>query len=351
MAIAIENARLYGDLKDYAGRLEVENRNLRTEAQERYNRQGMIGHSPPIRRIFNLVDKLIETPTSVLIQGETGTGKELVARVIHFNGPLKDKPFVVENCGALSENLLESELFGHVRGAFTGAVADKKGLFECGHGGTVFLDEIGEMSTAMQVKLLRVLQEGQLRPVGGNQTIEVDFRFIASTNRDLAQEVKSGTFREDLYYRINVFPIRMPPLRERREDVPLLADHFLQKMADKLNRPKAHITPRAMALMTSYDWPGNVRELENEIQRALTLAWGAGKIDESSLSAKLQSPAESYYPVGSTGLTLKEATQQMEQHMIRHALKNTHGNRTRAAKLLGLTRQGLLNKINRYQIK
>jgi len=350
VAIAIENARLYGELMDHAGRLEAENRHLRSEAQERYNRQGMIGNSAPIRRIFNLVDKLIETPTSVLIQGETGTGKELLARVIHFNGPFKDQPFVAENCGALAESLLESELFGHVKGAFTGALKDKRGLFEAAHGGTVFLDEIGEMSPAMQVKLLRVLQEGQLRPVGGNRTVRVDFRFIASTNRDLAQEVKNGAFREDLYYRINVFPIGMPPLRERREDIPLLADHFLRQMADKFNRPKTSITPRAMALLVNYAWPGNVRELQNEIQRALTLAYGSDSIDESSLSPKLQPSSAIYSPANGVELTLKEATGQLEQRMIRKVLKKVGGNRTRAAKRLGLTRQGLLNKINRYQI-
>ncbi|MFV9646598.1 MAG: sigma 54-interacting transcriptional regulator, partial [Desulfobacterales bacterium] len=287
IAIAIENARFYGDLKQYASSLEQENRRLKSEVQARFNLQGVVGSSPAIRRVFALLDKVMDTTTSVLIQGETGTGKELIARVIHYNGPLKDKPFVAENCGALSENLLESELFGHVKGAFTGAIADKKGLFEQADGGTIFLDEIEEMSPAMQVKLLRVLQEGQLRPVGGSRTINVDVRLIASSNRDLEEEVRKGNFRKDLFYRINVFPVTLPPLRERREDIPLLAAHFLKKFAKKLKRPAVRLTPQAVDLLSRFDWPGNIRELQNEIERALTLAGRDKEIGEGYLSEKI----------------------------------------------------------------
>ncbi len=219
-AIAIDNAKLYGEIRQYATSLEKENVRLKFEVQNRFNLQGIIGSSSPMRSVFELLNKVIGTPTSVLIQGETGTGKELLAKVNHYNSALKEIPFIAENCGALSENLLESELFGHVRGAFTGAIADKKGLFELADGGTVFLDEIADMPHAMQTKLLRVLQEGQVRPVGGSHYRQVNFRLITSSNRELLEEVKKGNFRDDLYYRVQVFPIKLPALRERKEDIP-----------------------------------------------------------------------------------------------------------------------------------
>jgi Nif-specific regulatory protein len=350
IAIALENARLYTDLKQNASSLEQENRLLKSEVQGRFNLQGIIGSSPAMRRIFALLDKVVDTTTSVLIDGETGTGKELIARVIHYNGPLKDKPFLAENCGALSENLLESELFGHVRGAFTGAVADKKGLFELAHGGTVFLDEIGETPLLMQVKLLRVLQEGEIRPVGGSRYRKIVVRLIASTNRNLEEEVRKGNFREDLFYRIDVFRITLPPLRERREDIPLLADHFLRKFGRKLKRPTARLTPLALDFLTRFDWPGNVRELENEIERALTLAGRKGEIREEHLSSKISATSERGLPFEARGATLKEVTERMERRMVLETLQKTKGNRSRAAKILGLTRQGLLNKIARYNI-
>ncbi len=209
------------------------------------------------------------------------TGKELIARVIHFNGPLKDKPFVAENCAALPENLLESELFGHVKGAFTGAIGNKKGLFEIADGGTIFLDEIEEMPLSMQVKLLRVLQEGQFRPVGSSQTRQVKVRLIASTNRNLAEEIKKGRFREDLYYRINVFQITPPPLRERKEDILLLANHFLSKYADRIGKPAPHLSPEVIGRLMQFNWPGNVRELENEMERTLAMAAGSGQIGQA----------------------------------------------------------------------
>ncbi len=319
--------------------------------QDRFKLQGIVGSSLPMRRVFALMDKVIDTTTSVLIQGETGTGKELVARAIHYNGSLKEKPFVAENCGALSENLLESELFGHVKGAFTGAIADKKGLFEQADGGTIFLDEIEEMSPAMQVKLLRVLQEGQLRPVGGSRTINVDVRLIASSNRDIEEEVRKENFRKDLFYRINVFPVTLPPLRERREDIPLLAAHFLKKFAKKLKRPAVRLTPQAVDLFSRFDWPGNIRELQNEIERALTLAGTKGEIRAEHLSDKIHVSSGTRISIPETACTLQEVTQRIEQQMIVEALEKTGGNRSQASRILGLTRQGLLNKISRYQIK
>jgi len=297
--------------------------------------------------MFDLLEKVIDTPTTVLIQGETGTGKELIAKVIHFNGPLRDKPFVAENCGALPEQLLESELFGHVRGAFTGAIANKKGLFAIADGGTIFLDEIGEMSQHMQVKLLRVLQEGQFRPVGGSRTEQVNVRLIASTNRDLEEEVRKGTFREDLYYRINVFQVTPPPLRERKEDILLLANHFLEKYAGKISRPVPRITPRALDLLMLFDWPGNVRELENEMERALTMAGGGKVITEEYLSDKLKrlQGTISVSGLGEASGSLKDVVREVESSMIRSALASAGGNRSKAARSLGLSRQGLLNKI------
>jgi Nif-specific regulatory protein len=351
IAVSIENARLCGEIQQYATSLEKENFRLKTECQARFNVQGIIGSSAGMQRVFALLDKVIGTGTTVLIQGETGTGKELLAKVIHYNGPTKDKPFVAENCGGLSENLLESEIFGHVKGAFTGAIADKKGLFELANGGTVFLDEISDMSYAMQTKLLRVLQEYQIRPVGGSEYQRVEFRLISSTNRDLLQEVEKGRFREDLYYRIQVFPIMLPPLRERKEDIPLLTAHFLEEFALKFNRPVARLTPGALEILMLFDWPGNVRELANEIERALTLAGDDGEITEAYLSERIRQSADYDGPSGVPPATIQEATARVERKMVKDALRKSGGNRSQAARLLGLTRQGLLNKIRRYEIK
>jgi Nif-specific regulatory protein len=351
IAIAIENAILYGEIRQYAASLEKENVRLKSEVQNRFNLQGIIGSSAPMRSVFELLSKVIGTPTSVLIQGETGTGKELLAKVIHYNSDLKDKPFIAENCGALSENLLESELFGHVKGAFTGAIADKKGLFELAAGGTVFLDEIADMPHAMQTKLLRVLQEGQVRPVGGSHYQQVNFRLITSSNRDLLEEVKKGNFRDDLYYRVQIFPIKLPPLRERKEDIPLLAAHFLEKFAEKLNQPVARLTPWALDLLVQFDWPGNVRELENEIERALTLAGGDREIQAGYLSEKITGTLGLDATTQTNGMSLRDATERMELQMVTRALRDTDGNRSKAARILGLTRQGLINKIARYKIE
>jgi Nif-specific regulatory protein len=351
IAVAIENARLYGEVRQYASSLEKENLRLKTECQARFNLQGIIGSSAAMQRVFALLDKVIDTRTTVLIQGETGTGKELLARVIHYNGPTKDKNFVAENCGGLSETLLESEIFGHVKGAFTGAIADKKGIFELANSGTVFLDEISDMPYSMQTKLLRVLQDGTIRPVGGSEYQRVDFRLISSTNRDLLQEVKNGRFREDLFYRIQVFPIVLPPLRERREDIPLLAAHFLDEFASSAKRPVARLTPDALEMLMQFDWPGNVRELKNEIERALTLAGDDDEITEAYLSERIKQFTNYDGPSRGTPATIQDAVARLERKMVEDALRRSCGNRSQAARLLGLTRQGLLNKIRRYEIQ
>ncbi len=350
IAIAVENAKLYGDIKAHADNLEKENLRLMSEVRDRFNLQGIIGSSPAMKKVFGLLDKVVATMTTVYIQGETGTGKELFAKAIHYNSPLKDKPFVAENCGALSENLLESELFGHVKGAFTGAVADKKGLFEMAEGGTVFLDEIADMPHTMQTKLLRVIQEGQIRPVGGTRYRQVNVRVIASSNRDLLAEVKKRHFRDDLYYRLHVFPIVLPPLRKRKEDIPILVDHFIKKLSKRFKRPKPRLAPPALELLMQFDWPGNIRELENEIERALTLAGDSGKISAACLSEKIAGSRITDSEAAPDKVTLQEAVERMERHMVSQALQASNGNRSQAARLLGLTRQGLLNKINRYRI-
>jgi Nif-specific regulatory protein len=351
LAMAIENAKNYGELKQYANSLEEQNRRLMSEVQQRFEVHGLIASSSSMRQLFSLMEKVIDVTTTILIQGETGTGKELIAKVIHYNGPLKDKPFVAENCGALSENLLESELFGHVKGAFTGAIADKKGLFEMADGGTVLLDEIGEMPPSMQVKFLRVLQEGQFRPVGASYYIKVNVRIIACTNRDLEEEMAKGNFREDLFYRVNVFPITIPPLRERREDIPLLAVHFLKEFAKKFKRPVPRLTSTILELLSHYNWPGNVRELQNEMERALTLASGKKEISEEYLSSKIFDSKDNTATVINKNGTLQEVTERIEKQMVLEALEKTAGNRSRASNLLGITRQGLLNKIKRYNIE
>jgi Nif-specific regulatory protein len=352
IAVSLENARLYGELKDHLHDLEQQKRLLLRQVSKEVGFNRIIGSSPPMRRMFELIEKVMHTTATVLIQGETGTGKELVAKVIHYNGPLKDKPFVAENCGALPENLLESELFGYVRGAFTGAVTNKKGLFEVADGGTIFLDEIGEMSPLLQVKLLRVLQEGEFRPIGGNRTVQVNVRIIASTNRNLQEEVESGRFREDLYYRINIFQITPPPLRQRKADILALANYFLKKYAAKNDKPVPTLAPQSLDLLMRYDWPGNVRELENEMQRAQTMAEGNKIISAEFLSDKIRRLSnDSLATEDNVSFTLKDAIRRVEKKMIDEALSSCQGNQSKAARALGLSRQGLLNKIAAYDIQ
>lgn len=353
IAVSLENARLYGELKDHVHALEREKRILVSQVRAKSGFNEIIGSSLPMRRMFDLMEKVLDTTTTVLIQGETGTGKELIAKVIHYNGPLKKRPFVAENCAALPENLLESELFGHVRGAFTGAISNKKGLFEIADGGTIFLDEIGEMSPLMQVKLLRVLQEGEFRPVGSSRNQQVNVRVIASTNRDLSEEIKKGQFREDLYYRINVFQITPPPLRQRKDDILSIANHFLEKYSIKNNKQVPTLTPQALDLLMRFNWPGNVRELENEMERAQAMVRGGKTISCEFLSDKIKRLGDGHDPGGAEGHagTLKEAVRRVERHMIHEAFESSGGNQTKAAKVLGLSRQGLLNKVAAYNIQ
>jgi serine/threonine-protein kinase PknK len=277
------------------------------------------------------------------VVGESGSGKELVARAIHDNGPRKAKPFVGENCGAIPETLLESALFGHVRGAFTGAERPRAGLFEVADGGTLFLDEIGEMSLGMQTKLLRVLEDGLIRPVGSERTRKVDVRVIAATHRDLSAMVKARTFREDLFYRLDIITVRIPPLRERPDDIPLLVDHLLERHA---GQGKARVTAAAMERLTAFNWPGNVRQLQNEVRRALVLSDGV--VDEEHLSPELIGEGASV--ARETGLNVRKRIDQLERNLVTEAMERTHGNQTQAAKVLGLSRFGLQKMMKRLVI-
>ncbi|HMK66146.1 MAG TPA: sigma-54 dependent transcriptional regulator [Thermodesulfobacteriota bacterium] len=318
---------------------------LKKEIQGKYSFENIIGQSRPMQEVFYLMEKAIQSPVAVMIQGETGTGKELVARSIHYNSSRKDKPFVAQNCAALPEGLLESELFGHRKGSFTGAIADKKGLFELAHKGTIFLDEVGDTTPAMQVRLLRVLQEGEVRRIGDTNPTKVDVRVITATHRDLKSEIEAGRFRMDLYYRIQTFPIPLPPLREREGDIPLLADFFLKKHG-KIMEKQCRIDSEALNLLTRYAFPGNIRELENEIIRSMTLAADQGCITPDLLSDGVHQDAPASIDLKNG--TVQEITERMERTMVKKALEECHGNRTRAAQKLGISRRGLLNKIKRY---
>ena len=312
--------------------------------KERYERDGLVGTSLKMQEIYEIIDKISPRSPTVLIQGESGTGKELVARVIHQKSDRKDKPFVAVNCGAIVGGLLESELFGHVKGAFTGAIADKIGLFKAAECGTIFLDEIAEIAPSLQVKLLRVLQEKKIRPVGDTRESEIDVRVIAATNRDPEEAVKSGILRRDLFYRLNVVSIKMPPLRERKEDIPLLINYFLNKYGFRSKNRDISISPEAMDVMLSYHWPGNVRQLENVIERAFAL--GVGKtIKVSDLPPEIRNFGEtSKIPGMSYNLRKNEII------LIKKALRKTKGNKPEAAKLLGINITTLYRKIKRYQI-
>jgi two-component system, NtrC family, response regulator HupR/HoxA len=342
-----ENRRLTAELAEANERLKEENLQLRRTTAESVRFENLVGHGPEMLEVFKLVSKVLDAPTTVLLLGETGTGKELLARAIHYNGPRKDGPFVVQNCGALPDTLLESELFGHVKGAFTGAVKDKKGLFELADGGTIFLDEIADTSPALQTRLLRVLQDGELRPVGGTRTLKTNVRVIAATNKDLTAELKAGRFREDLYYRLNVFPVRLHPLRERREDLADLIAHFVRKCSKKLGRSVKSVSPAAERLLHAAEWPGNVRELENEIERAVTLAGDESVIEPRHLSPRFLRTGGDAPETG----TLRESVETLEKKMISAALIRSGSNVSRAAAELGLSRLGLYKKMERYGIK
>jgi Nif-specific regulatory protein len=346
VAVALENARQHEELKDSKNRLEMENLNLRRALKEESRYGLLVGRSPKMLRVIELMEKVIPTQVSILIQGETGTGKELVARAIHLNGPRREKNFMAVNCGALPESLLESELFGYRKGAFTGASEDRIGLFEAADGGTLFLDEVGEMPATLQVKLLRVLQDSQIRRVGDTVSRRVDFRLIAATNRDLKTEVEAGRFRQDLFYRLNVVPISLPPLRERGEDVLLLAQHFLELFMKQQEKMVRGLSGESRELLLRHPWPGNVRELENAMARAVALADEGGAIEP--LLFGLGAPVTRRWDGQHT---LRETLDAVEAETIREALRQCESNVSRAARALGVSRQHLHNRMNAHGIR
>jgi two-component system, NtrC family, response regulator AtoC len=326
-------------------RLTSENAYLRSQLEERYQFGGILGRSGPMLKLFHLLETVARSNSTILITGETGTGKEVVARAIHHNSPRRAHRFVALNCSAIPETLLEAELFGHVRGAFTGAVGARQGRFEQAHKGTLFLDEVGTMSTALQMKLLRALQEREFERVGDNQTIKVDVRVIAATNSDLAKMVSDGAFREDLYYRLNVIPIQLPPLRERREDIPLLAKHLPPPGVPM------QFSQGAMRVLMAYPWPGNVRQLENAVERAVTLSAGRREIDVADLPPEIQDAPQSvaapFVDFPEEGLDLPAYLQSIERDLIQQSLERTGGNRNKAAELLRIKRTTLVEKLKR----
>ena len=344
----LENAKGYQ-------KIYTENLQLRREVERRYDFHGFIGSSPAMSKVFELLERIIPGETRILIDGESGTGKELVARTIHYNGPRKEKKFIAVDCGALPDTLLESELFGHVKGAFTGATADKKGLFEVAHKGTLFLDEITNTSLNFQAKLLRAIQEGEIKPVGAAEPLKVDVRLIVAASSDLKTKVAAGEFREDLYYRLNVITIHLPPLRERVGDIRLLAEHFLRQFVKKIQPAKQvrGFTAAAMRLLENYSWSGNIRELENVIERAVALALP----DDRMISPELlpASLVNTLSPQGKTATgqgqgNLSEAISHTECRIILAALEKHAGNRTQAAKSLGIARPTLILKMKKYKI-
>jgi DNA-binding NtrC family response regulator len=329
-------------------RLKSENAYLRAQLEERYRFEGVIGKSRPMARLFQLLETVAPTNSTILITGETGTGKEVVARAIHHNSPRRVHRFVALNCSAIPETLLEAELFGHVRGAFTGAIGNRQGRLEQAHKGTLFLDEVGTMSAGLQMKLLRVLQEREFERVGDSHTTKVDVRVIAATNSDLTRLVAEGQFREDLFYRLNVIPVQLPPLRERKEDIPLLVQHFLETL-----RPGATLTVSqdAMRRLMSFLWPGNVRQLENAIERAVALSAGRTQIDVGDLPTEVQQAQETALTTAVTlpedGLDLDLFIADIERDLIHRSLERTGGNKGQAARLLNLKRTTLVEKLKR----
>ncbi|MDE3269635.1 MAG: sigma 54-interacting transcriptional regulator [Pseudomonadota bacterium] len=322
-----------------------------TQELGKYDLGGMIGKSAPMQELYHVIERVCASDATVLIQGENGTGKELIARAIHQNSSRQDKNFVVVNCGAFNENLLESELFGHVKGSFTGAIKDRKGLFAEADNGTLFLDEIGDTSPTMQVKMLRLLQEGTFTPVGSTKLLSSDVRILAATNKDLAAMVKSGKFREDLYYRLNVINIAVPSLRERSEDIPLLIDHFMRTAAANKqgNQPKS-LSQECVNCLLNHSWPGNVRELENEIERLLVLAGSDNEISAALLSPRIrEAPIENR--IHNHRGSLREAMEQLEKQLIKEGLERTNWNKSRLAKELNISRAGLVMKVKKYQLE
>jgi two-component system response regulator AtoC len=332
-------------------RLRRENELLRKEVKKEYSFENIISKNKQMQKIFEVITKVAQYKSTILITGESGTGKELVARALHYNSDRAQNAFVAVNCGAIPENLLESELFGHAKGAFTDAIRTKKGLFEEADGGTLFLDEIGELPPQLQVKLLRVLQEGEIRRIGESKPIQVDVRIVAATVKDLVKEVNEGRFRDDLFYRLNVLPIHIPPLRERNEDIPLLTAHFIRKYGEVMSKNVVGIDSRALEALMDYKWYGNVRELENTIERAIVLA-DRENIEIENLPLEIQNFQEEIplEPLAEEEYSIKKSSRFLEMNLIKKALKKTKGNHTHAAKLLEISHRALLYKIKEYGI-
>ncbi len=331
-------------------RLQEENIRLRSEISDTFAFENIIGKSELMKKVLTLASKASTNEAPVLILGRTGTGKELVARAIHYNSSRRDKPLVVKNCGVKTESLLESELFGHIKGAFTGADRTKPGLFREADGGTIFLDEIGDAPLSTQAAILRVLENGEIRPVGASKTEYVDVRIISATNKDLTGLIKEGLFRQDLYYRLNTFTIEVPPLSQRPEDIPLLVHHFLKKLRIKLANESLAIAPAALDFLSRCPWPGNVRQLENEVERAAVVCDTEGTIDIADLSPELLRASSNTSELSSLRGQLKEITEQVERDVISAALTENRGNILKTSKILGLTRKGLKDKMARYGI-
>lgn len=356
-----ENRRLTAELARANERLRTENLVLRNEVRRHGDSDRIIFHSPVMDDVLRAASRVAQVDSTVLITGETGTGKEMVARHIHAQSPRASGNFVAVNCGAIPRELVESEFFGYRRGAFSGAAGDKKGYFQVASGGTIFLDEVGEAPLELQVKLLRVLQDQEIWPVGAEKAVRVDVRVIASTNRDLARQVATGEFREDLFFRLNVFSIRVPPLRERLEDIPPLVEYFSQRFQEKLNRRLGEIDPGVLKVFQSYNWPGNVRQLENELERLVLLTeeggeMRAGQISPYILGVAGQEPMPEEgetepLPLDGGNLDIRDNLQRLEQRLIQAALDRNDANRTHAARTLGITRQSLLERMKRYGIE
>jgi two-component system NtrC family response regulator len=329
----------------------AEKQNRKEQAELSGSYANIVGSSSSMQEIFSLIEKVKDADAPVLITGESGTGKELVAQSLHNQSVRSEAPFVVQNCAALNEQLLESELFGHVKGAFTGAVRTKPGLFEVADGGTFFLDELGEMTLGLQVKLLRVLQDGSFTPVGGTETKKVQVRIVAATNRDLQEMVRGGTFREDLYYRLNVVAVSLPPLRERPTDIPLLVEHFLQGVAKRTGVTRKQLDVEAIDMMKAYPWPGNIRELQNEVERLCIMSGADTQITGEYLSAHIAAPIVANARGRRIAGNLKESVETLEKNLILDALRESDWNKSEAARELGISRSNLINKVKAYRLE
>ncbi len=345
-----QNTRLVEELRQANRELERENITLKRAVTGSYQLDNIIGVSPAMKKTLGVIEKAIESDATVLIHGETGTGKEVVARAVHYNSSRRDRKFVAQNCGSLPEALLETELFGHAKGAFTSADKDRRGLFEEADGGTMFLDEIGDMPMTMQVKLLRVLEEGEVRRIGSNEPVRVDVRILSATHKNLREEVEAGRFRRDLYYRLDVLRVHLPPLRERDGDVMLLAKHFLDKYTARSRKPLSGLTPAAIQALTDHSFPGNVRELENEIERAVALANPGDTVDVDLLSAEVVGDRKLAAADNGNG-SLRGRLREVERRLITQELIKNDGNRTHSAAKLGISVRALQKKINLLEIK